>query len=74
MSPVSHEDLHEVDRIISYYNEPRKLRGNFSKIGDFWADDEGNWWICNKIVGGKPVYTKLTPHEQVTSGEVHPKP
>ena len=63
MSLFDKKDLEEVDGIIAYYNLPRKPRNNFSKIGDFWADDLGNWWICNKIVAGEPVYTRLTPNE-----------
>jgi hypothetical protein len=63
MSFFNKKDLEEVDDIIAYYNLPRKAANNFSKIGDFWADDLGNWWICNKIVAGEPIYTRLTPNE-----------
>jgi len=64
MTPIREEDFQRVDSIISYYEQPRKTRHNFSKIGDFYVDDQDEWWICNKIVAGKPVYTRLTPNEQ----------
>jgi len=74
MTPISEEDFQKVDSIISYYEKPKRPRHNFSKIGDFCCDDKGNWWICNKIVAGKPVYTRLTPNEQDKPGEIDPKP